>query len=244
MTATGPPRLSNLSGLLDLFYPPAARCTACGRKLTGAEGPPLCGACDRALALIPAHEPCPSCGRSDAARGCLACLRQDMRALDALCAAFAHDGPARQLVHALKYGKVFAAAPPLAEGMAEALWAWREEFNLDFDLLTPVPLHKRQLRRRGFNQSMVLAEELSALTGLPAREMLGRTVDTAQQATLDAQARLDNMRGAFEPLRPMIGLRVLIIDDVRTTGATAEAVALACKQAQAARVGLLTATRA
>jgi len=227
-------------GLLDLFYPPASRCTACGKKLAGAEGPALCGACDRALTLIPADEPCPGCGRPGAARGCLPCLRQSMRALDAICAAFAHDGPARELVHALKYDKVFAAAPVLAEGMAEALWDWREAF----DLLVPVPLHKRKLRQRGFNQAMVLAEELGALAGLPAREMLGRTVDTAQQAVLDAEARLANMRGAFEPLRPMIGLRVLIIDDVRTTGATAEAAAMACKQGQAASVGLLTATRA
>lgn len=225
-------------GLLDLLYPPASRCTACGKKLTGTEDPPLCGACDRELAFIPADEPCPVCGRPGAARGCLRCLRSRMRGLDAVCAAFAHDGPARTLVHALKYDKVFAAAPPLAKGMAKALVDWREEF----DLLVPVPLHRRRLRQRGFNQAMVLAEELSALVDLPAREMLIRIVDTAQQATLDEDARLANMRGAFEPLRPMIGLRVLLIDDVRTTGATAEAAALACKQGQAVSVGLLTAT--
>jgi len=227
-------------GLLDLLYPPASRCTACGNKLAGAECPPLCEACDRELALIPFGDPCPSCGRPGTARGCLFCLRQRMRALDAVCSAFDHSGPARKLVHALKYDKVFAAAHPLAQGMAEALWDQRDSF----DLLVPVPLHKRKLRERGFNQAMVLAEELGALVGLPAREMVARVVDTARQATLDADARLANMRNAFEPLRPMIGLRVLIVDDVRTTGATAEAVAMACRQGQAASVGLLTATRA
>jgi len=238
MTASG---LSlRLQGLFDLLYPPASRCLACGHKLTRQEEPPLCTVCDRALALIPADGPCPSCGRPSAARDCIHCLRQIMRGLDSVCSAYEHDGPARLLVHALKYDKVFAAAPPLAEGMAEALWERRG----DFDLLVPVPLHKRKLRQRGFNQAMVLAEAVGVLVGLPAREMLSRVVETAQQATLDAEARLANMRGAFEPLRPLIGLRVLIIDDVRTTGATAEAVALACKQGQAARVGLLTATRA
>ena len=234
MIAPGP------AGLWDLLYPPASRCTACDHKLAGAERAPLCDACDRELALIPADDPCPGCGRPGTARSCLLCLRQIMRAMDTVCAAFDHDGPAQKLVHALKYNKVFAAVEPLAQGMAEALWEQREAF----DLLVPVPLHKRKLRQRGFNQALVLAEELGKLVGLPAREMLGRVVDTVQQATLDAEARLANMRGAFEPLRPMIGLRVLIIDDVRTTGATAEAVALACKQGQAARVGLLTATRA
>ena len=232
--------LPSLQGLLDLLYPPASRCLACGNKLAGKEEPPLCNVCDHNLALIPAQNPCPGCGRPGAARGCLACLRQSMRALDSVCSAFEHDGPARELVHALKYSKVFAAASPLAEGMAEVLWEQRDQF----DLLVPVPLHKRKLRQRGFNQAVVLAQEVGTLAGLPAREMLGRTIDTAQQATLDAEARLANMRGAFEPLRPMIGLRVLIIDDVRTTGATAEAVAMACKQGQAASVGLLTATRA
>ncbi|MCL2545499.1 MAG: ComF family protein [Clostridia bacterium] len=234
MTAPG------LAGLWDLLYPPASRCTACDHKLAGAEKAPLCDVCDRELALIPAGDPCPSCGLPGAARGCLPCLRQIVRAMDTVCSAFDHSGPARKLVHALKYGKVFAAAPPLAEGMAEALWEQRDAF----DLLVPVPLHRRKLRERGFNQAMVLAEALGELVGLPAREMLARVVDTAQQATLDADARLANMRGAFEPLRPMIGLRVLIIDDVRTTGATAEAVAMACRQGQAASVGLLTATRA
>jgi len=234
MIAPGP------AGLWDLLFPPESRCTACDHKLTGAERAPLCDTCDRELALIPFDDPCPSCGRPGAARGCLPCLREMMRAMDTVCAAFDHDGPARKLVHALKYNKVFAAAPPLAEGMAEVLWEQREAF----DLLVPVPLHKRKLRERGFNQAMMLAEALGKLVGLPAREMLARVVDTAQQATLDAGARLANMREAFEPIRPMIGLRVLIVDDVRTTGATAEAVALACKQGQAAYVGLLTATRA
>lgn len=227
-----------LNGLLELLYPPTARCAACGKKLTRADDPLLCGSCADGLLVIPANTPCPHCGRPESARGCLACLRAVAPSLASATAAYQHLGTPRELVHALKYDLRRPAAIPLAEGMAEALWEQRGEW----DLLVPIPLHRRKLRERCFNQAMALAEELGARTGLPAREALRRTVDTAQQATLHAASRLENVRGAFEPATPMAGLRVLLIDDVRTTGATAEAAALACKQARAQRVGLLTAT--
>ena len=229
-----------LSGLLDLFYPTTIRCIACKNKLARDDERLLCAACADALVLIPAEAPCPRCGQPRAARGCLRCLSEQVEALDAVYAALFHEDSARGLVHALKYDGLREAARPLADGMAEALIASREEW----DILAPIPLHRRKMRMRGFNQAMALAGELGALCGLPAREMLRRVSDTRQQASLNAAARHVNMRGAFSPITPMTGLRVLLVDDVCTTGATAENAARACKAAGAARVGLITATRA
>jgi ComF family protein len=225
------------SGLLELLYPTGLYCLACGDRLArGVEGL-LCRDCADLLVPLP-EGPCPFCGQPNAARGCMACLREPVRALDAMAAAFPHTDTARKLVHALKYQGLREAAEPLAEAMAEAVaslpGAW--------DVLTPIPLHPHRLRARGFNQAMDLAGLVGGRLCLPARETLCRVSDTTRQATLDAAARHANMRGAFAPMEPLAGLRVLLVDDVRTTGATAEAAALICKDAGAVRVALLTAT--
>ncbi len=227
-----------LSGLLELLYPPSNRCAACKAKLRHTEGELLCNLCLNLLQTLPSEEPCPQCGRPGAARGCLTCLSDTVRSLDTILSAFPHAGVARDLVHALKFESVQAAALPLIEGMTEVLRPQRSGWNL----LIPIPLHPRRLRERGFNQAMILAEAVGEQVGLPVRDLLIRTVYTEQQALLDAEARQRNVRDAFRSSAPMQGLWVLLIDDVRTTGATADSAAEACITAGAARVGLLTAT--
>ncbi len=232
--------LPRLAGLMELFFPSGARCVSCREKLARAEEAPLCAACADALRALPADAPCPCCGRGGGARGCLACAGEPVQGLDALLHAYAHEGTARNLVHALKYRGIRDTVPFLAAGMAEALFPQ----SGDWDVLAPIPLHARRQRTRGFNQAAVLCDALGDASGLPARALLLRIVDTAQQASLGAEERLANVHGAFVSPGRLDGLRVLLVDDVRTTGATAAAAARACKDAGATRVGLISATSA
>jgi ComF family protein len=104
------------------------------------------------------------------------------------------------------------------------------------DAIVPVPLHARRLRERGFDQTSLLAGELARLVGVPRRlDLLERTRATTVQAALDRAARLANVEGAFRASARAKGLRVLVLDDVRTTGATLSDACHALLRAGAAR---------
>jgi ComF family protein len=115
-----------------------------------------------------------------------------------------------------------------------------------FDMLVPVPAHWRRRLWRGFDQAEVLARELSRRTGIPAVRALRRKRHTDPQAGLTRRQRRENIRGCFQTAAPeaVRGRRVLLIDDVLTTGATVNAAAAALKQAGAAHVAVFTLARA
>lgn len=113
------------------------------------------------------------------------------------------------------------------------------------DCLVPIPLHRARLRSRGFNQAMELARVLGRHWGLAVRPaLLGRLRPTREQTRLDAAGREANLRGAFRARRAAAGLRIMLVDDVLTTGATAGQAAAALYGAGAARVSLVTVARA
>jgi len=172
----------------------------------------------------------------DAAGRCGLC-RSGLRGFDAAYCFGAYEGVLRELIHLYKYGKVSTLCGPLGDLMAQALP--REE---SFDLLAPVPLYWRRRLQRGFNQSGLLARELSRRTGIPVLQALIRLRPTLTQAGLSNTARRRNVARAFRS-RNVQGKRILLIDDVMTTGATASACALALKQSGARRVSLLTLAR-
>lgn len=149
----------------------------------------------------------------------------------------------RELIHLYKYGRIKTLARPLSGFLIAALP--RDE---RFDSVTAVPLHWRREWQRGFNQSDLLARELSRRCGIPAIRTLRRVRPTPAQAGLSNTARRRNMSSAFRQRRraagSLPGKRILLIDDVMTTGSTAGACALALKRAGAARVALLTVARA
>ena len=110
------------------------------------------------------------------------------------------------------------------------------------DCIVPVPLHRRRMRERGYNQSLLLAERVSGRTGIPVRaDLLFRVKSTLAQSSLAHEKREENVKDAFRADPGAEGLRILLLDDVRTGGSTARACAAALLKEGAAEVSLLTA---
>jgi ComF family protein len=175
--------------------------------------------------------------------GRCALCRFSLRGFDVAYCFGAYEGVLRQLIHIYKYGKVRTLAHPLADLLMRALA--RDE---RFDLVTAVPLHWRRRWQRGFNQAELLAREIARRSGIPFGRTLRRLRATAAQAGLSNTARRRNVAAAFACTRipravALEGRRVLLVDDVMTTGSTAAACARALKSAGAARVSLLTVAR-
>jgi ComF family protein len=154
-----------------------------------------------------------------------------------------YDGTLRQVIRQFKYNKMRPLAKPLAARLAQVL------IRMDagsLDLVLPVPLHRNRQRARGFNQSELLTRQLAVMCDLPlgSRDCV-RVRDTPPQTGLRGTERRRNVRGAFAVPRPerVRGLNVLLVDDVITTGATADSCARALKQAGAKGVWVLTLAR-
>jgi ComF family protein len=144
---------------------------------------------------------------------------------------FAH--PVSKLIHNLKYNGAFALSKPLAQLMADAWSTWQ----MSIDLVLPIPLHAERERKRGYNQSTLLARDFCKMVNLPyAEDGLKRTRFTTPQVGLTAVARLKNVQNAFVANAGVVGKHILLIDDVCTTGATMAAAANALCDAGAQTV--------
>lgn len=221
------------TALLDLFFPP--RCPGCGRV-----GDVLCPACRAQIA--PITEPiCLRCGRPLPQDALCADCRAQASALDGIRAAVIFAPPTREAIHSLKYTNGRSLAAPLADYMVAA---WRRA-DPPADCIVPVPLHAGRLAERGYNQSALLARPLAAAVGLPVDEKLVvRQKATRQQALLSAAERRANVKDAFVCAASAAGKRIVLIDDVCTTGSTLEACAAALRAAGATSVWALTLARA
>ncbi len=154
-----------------------------------------------------------------------------------------YEGNLRELIHLLKYDGFRPLSKPLGRILAGKI---PEPEGAAFDLVLPVPLHSNRQRRRGFNQSALLAEELSKIYRIPAGSKdCVRVRDTPPQTGLRAAERRKNVEGAFHVPRPqgVQGRRVLLVDDVLTTGATANSCSRALLEAGAKGVWVATLAR-
>jgi len=167
--------------------------------------------------------------------------RAGLNEFDSAYAYSAYEGVLRELIHLFKYGRVRPLVKVLGGYLGAALP--REE---RFDMVVPMPLHWFRRWRRGFNQARLLAGEVAKRSGIPVVDAVRRTRFTASQASLSRAGRRRNVRGAFALRRgvEVHGLRILVVDDVLTTGATANACAAALKRAGARYVAVLALARA
>jgi ComF family protein len=200
----------------DLLFPP--RCLTCGALAQA-----FCAGCRSRVRPLEEDAPVPE------------------ETADARSAGY-HEGELRRAVLLLKFSRKTALARPLGELLAAELEgvldAWQP------DALVPVPIHWTRRLERGFNQSELIAEAAARRTGVPALPALRRTRRTPPQVGQSRDRRAHNIRGAFavEPRRDVAGKRLVLVDDVRTTGSTLAECARVLREADAAEVFALTVT--
>jgi len=224
-------------GLLDLIFPP--HCLLCDQA-----GTLLCGDCCQDLPRV-TPPICQLCGQPIAVPGlCRSCRRTPLD-LDGIHSVFLFEDGVRKVIHRFKYANRHSLTLILARLMADH---WHSN-TMSADLLVPVPLHPARQRERGYNQADLLAQALGDMISLPV-VMTGfrRVRSTQSQTRLNAADRRENVQGAFAygPRRDNIlsDRRVVVIDDVCTTGSTLEACSQALKDAGASTVWGFTLARA
>ncbi len=229
---------------VSLLYP--ATCTTCGKNVRAGEY--LCDACEAKIVRIvpPFCETCsePFEGSMTSAFTCANCAHRTIY-FDAAVAAYRGRGIVREIIHEFKYARQIHLRHLVAHWLRAALDDERLR-DISFDLIVPVPLHPARQRERGFNQAGLLAESLSAETSMPSTPVLERIRYTTTQTALDRSERMENLHNAFRLRKnaDVRGLRVLLIDDVLTTGSTLSECARVLKRAGAISVHAATAARA
>ncbi len=230
---------------IDFFLPP--KCPLCGEITGKSQQGRACPECLTRIHFI-AHPRCPRCGRgyaTDAGEDhlCSTCLTEG-RSFHKARSIGAYEGLLLEAISRFKFRGVPYLAHPLGALLAEYE---DPEFSMgEMDLLIPVPLHSRRLRARGYNQSLLLARPISRRRSIPLNySALVRTRPTQPQTQLSGPERRKNIRGAFEvrDADAVRGKKVLLIDDVLTTGATVQECARALLRAGADRVDVLTVAR-
>jgi ComF family protein len=230
--------------LLDVFLPPI--CHICREFIPHADEIHICPDCRRQLPLV-ISPLCPVCGIPFIGTGddhrCGQCLTQPPR-FDTARAAFLYEGAMRDLIHSFKYDRRSHLRRPLTLLVLEELCAFLQD--AEPQIIVPVPLHRSRLRQRGFNQAVLLGTLLARRLSLPMLpDALVRTRRTEPQIELSAAERRSNVKGAFSVKRSgdIAGKRVLLLDDVMTTGSTMNECAGELKKSGVNRVIAVTIAR-
>lgn len=237
-----------LMGLTDVVFPPC--CISCSDIMDRCEDSSscFCPRCESQIARI-CSPVCPCCGMpmsggSGSDHLCGECLRERppfsrARSLGR------YEKALLAAIHKFKYGGNVAIGEILGNWMA--VYAYPDFELRDYSLILPVPLHLKRLREREFNQSAILAKAIARRFPMPLELMtLKRSVHTEPQVTLGKEDREANVRGAFEIRVPerLRGERVVLVDDVYTTGSTVKECARILMESHAADVAVLTLARA
>ena len=238
------PLLSSLrkraGDLVEQLYP--VDCLLCGARMAG--GVRLCEGRREELAAV-GDARCPRCGRPDspAESPCGTCQRQPPRFVT-VHAPWRYQEPVAGWIRRFKYANQLGLEQTLVDLADEQLGGWLASYRID--ALLAVPLHQRRLRERGYNQADRLARLLARRHRLPClRRGLVRRRPTATQSALPDRRRRSNVRGAFRAKTEAVkGRRIALVDDVVTTGATADAAAAALLEAGAAAVYVVAVARA
>jgi competence protein ComFC len=221
-----------LSALADLFFP--QRCVGCERRASDL----LCLGCFEALPRV-GRPVCARCGAPTAfeTKVCDACKGVDF-GFESARAPLRYEGVGEEIVHSLKYRGYTRVVGRLAAPLMAAVLDRGERF----DAVVPVPLHRSRLRRRGFNQAELLARGVAAAINAPVSDTLHVVRKTRDQVELSAAERRANVEGAYA-VRGVARGRVLLVDDVFTTGATTSSCAATLLRAGADEVHAISLCR-
>ena len=229
------PRLDSLRRTaLDLLFP--CWCLGCGK-----EGSLICPSCRRKLPAINSPT-CPRCGIPQTGGIICSACSNHRHDIDGIRSPFRFEAVVRQAIHQLKYRNLRAITEPLAELLSNYL----DAHPIPGEVLVPVPLHRRRLRERGYNQSELLAIELGKIVKLPViADCIIRNKHTSTQARAASVAeRRNNVSNAFTCRNHSLqNKKIILIDDVATSGATLNACAATLKTAGAVSVWGLTIAR-
>jgi competence protein ComFC len=223
--------------LVELLYPKRIKCCICGRGAREA----VCGTCIASLEFIEGRV-CLKCGKGledeYQKHFCPDCQREQKQ-FETAISCFQYEDMGKSIVHKLKYEGCKDIAKLLARLMKERL----QDEGLAVDALVPVPIHPQKELARGYNQAYLMAEELAAAMGLPVWDCLERTKQTAEQFRLDKHGRILNVHNAFRAkmLYNIAYNRVLLVDDIYTTGSTANECSRVLKQMGVGRIYVITA---
>lgn len=214
-----------LGWIMDAFFP--RRCPFCGDVIGRDER--CCETCLPKLPRADRDKACRFCGKQR-------CVCSAAPILEMTRSAFYYEGCAESAVQRLKFEHSPGAAESLGQFMADAV---REEGS-SWDMVVPIPMTGRKVRRRGYNQAELLGRAVSASLDIPLKPALRKIRETAEQHKLNAGDRAKNLSGAYEADRSVQGKRVLLCDDVLTTGSTLREAAGTLLKAGAMQVGAVT----
>ncbi|MBR5388472.1 MAG: ComF family protein [Clostridia bacterium] len=218
------------------LYDPKWRCNVCGKEIFGEEY-----FCKECYDNLPFNDKtfCQHCGREtdEATDYCLTC-KGFMVSVDAARSVFTYKKPINSLIKKAKYGN----GKYLLSAFAETLSYLYFKNSFNADVVCFVPMTEKRKRKRGYNQSEELATRLSEIIKVPVTDCLVKSRETERQAKLGKADRKENLKGSFKvsDKKSVNGKTVLLVDDVTTTGATAETLAETLKKAGAVKVYLLT----
>lgn len=227
-----------IRAFMDLLYPPKPRCGIC-------DSPSPRIVCERCMSAVEFFEgiTCFNCGKS-LSEGykdniCPDCRNRSFHYSRAF-SCFSYSGAGKELIYSLKYKGKAGISEVIAELMADRL----KNENLKIDAIVPVPIHANKLRERGFNQSLLIAEALGEILRRPVADCLERVKETKEQYNLDREHRFLNIVDAFS-VKLLYNMNkyknILLVDDIYTTGSTADECSKTLRNAGVKNVYVITA---
>lgn len=212
------------------------KCASCGNLMDIHKNEWLCRNCKDAFTEISG----PVCKKCGAFHCC--CPKGESFYFNKNISFFLYDETMRKAIHDFKYGKKLSQGRALGKLMADSLIKSNIDLK-DYDYILPVPIHRERLRERGFNQSEILAMEISEKTKIPLNtKIVKRIKDTIPQSTLSYEGRVRNVKNSFKISKAnyVCNRNIILIDDIFTTGSTLDAVSKALKEKGASKILSLT----